>query len=139
MRTVIEYCKRLTVFNFNFTNCIFGHRFVCKRHFDGIFITFTGSDLIVTDCISIEYRLLFQNCDFVESTLEHVAALCTLCFKAKFKISLANAKHLGIFTSTEASSICLIYIWLPRGAVGNTTMVIATSKIEVHRERGTAE
>ena len=53
-----------------------------------------------------------------------------LCFKAKFKISLVNAKRLlCIFTSTEASSNRLTYIWLPRGAIENTMMVIATAKL----------
>ena len=130
MLTVIEYCKPLTVFNFNFTNCVFGHRFFCKRHFDSIFITFTGSVLSVADCISIEHRLLFQNCDFVQSTLETRCCTFYAVFKAKFKISLVNAKRLlCIFTCTEASSNRLTYIWLPRGAVENTTMVIATAKL----------
>ena len=66
--------------------------------------------------MSIEHRLLFHNCNFFQSTL-HVVTIYTLRFKAKFKISLADAKHLlCIFTSKKASCNRLIYIWLPRAA-----------------------
>ena len=94
-------------------------RYVCKRYFDSLFITFTGSDLSVTDCISIEHRLLFHNCDFVRSTSDTYYNLYAV-FKAKSTISFANAKHLlSTFTNTKASFNSLIYIWPPGGAVEN--------------------
>ena len=123
MPTAIECCKHFTTFNFNSTNYIFRRRFVCKRYFDSLFITFTGT----------AFRLSTDSCSIIvilfKVLLIHVVKICTLCFKAKFKISLANAKHLlCIFTSTKVSSNRLIYVWPPRGAVENPRMVIAMAK-----------
>ena len=90
------------------------------------------------------FRLSTDSCSIIVILFKvlyiHVVAICTLCFKAKFKISLANAKHLVcIFTSAKASFNHLIYIWLPRGAVENARLVIAKQKSEMYGEQSTAE